>query len=1131
MQIFKKLSMRSKIFITFIMLVLVLFGSIYLAMPHVKSTFENTLKKEIESNTVLASILFDRLLDESVDQYLKGVVETGAKLAQTYYNDYTMRKMSLGDAQRMARSVIDENLIGDIAYAFIIDEENCCDIKEIVMAAPNKDTLSSDFVEQIIAQKNGVLRIDKGTSCDSAYLSYFRPWKWIIAAVPFEKKTHSIVSLTNFRDRIENDQLSPAKGSYITIFELDGYILYHPFLANKNALTLKDPKTKRFFIQDLVDKVKANGVDSVQKGWFTYHFVKREDKSEYGDKLFYYVYDPANKWFVVTVLNKEDMLIPYHHLLVDLQLVAVLALITVVLLAFLSSNHLISRIDALKKAARKLSENDYDFELKKRSDDEIGELEDAFNEASTKIQSLTNSQRALNENLEKIVEERTDALHLALQEAQGATEAKSEFLANMSHEIRTPINAITGLTYLMQQQDAPPQQKRYITKIETAAHSLLGIINDILDFSKIEAGKLDLENTSFYLHDVMEKVSTIVGMKASEKGLDFIISYEPNVPMTYMGDPLRLAQVITNLVNNAIKFTEKGEVGVYISRERRHLLRFEVRDTGIGLSEEEISKLFKSFSQADTSTTRKYGGTGLGLAISKQLVQMMGGYIWVQSTKGKGASFFFTVTLKEVSSRNNDHILFTNKRVLIVDDSPSWQSSLSNLLSVYNFEIDVVGSGEEAVAKVKNSAPYDLVLMDWNLPGANGVETSHMLKHMLPSEARSIIMVSSYDEEYFKREAEREGILTFLHKPVNPSELYNLVMSYFGSEVKNHIDTKVEKISLKEELTTRKGSRLLLVEDNEVNRDIIKDMLAHSGILIDEAHNGLEAVEKVEKAPEKYELVLMDIQMPVMDGYTATRRIREITPVLPIVALTANAMAADIARSKEAGMNGHLNKPINVEEFFTTLLQYLTPKVKDRAEIPTEEVLQPPVMFKFSTIDAEAGLKYMNGDMALYHKILRNFLSTYEDANESLRKLLVENKKEAKRLLHTLKGLSASIGATDLHLITKELEVSFDNSLLNSFGDELDKVLKDIKECPELAQQNDKQSDLPLLEGNIRKNLWRSLYEAIKSKRPKNIKGVLEKFTPYALSKEDSEKLAEVRGLLDKFKYNDALNLLGESDE
>lgn len=1127
--------MRIKIFMTFLLLVFIMLGSISLTLPHVKETFENTIKKELQANTMLAGLMASKLLDESIKQYLKGITETNINIIRNYYNKYKRNERTLQQAQKHAQDCLNAQQIGKSGFTFIITPENRSNINSIIKAEPSITTLSPEFIDKLLTQKKGYLRLAKSEGLfpkdDIAYLSYFAPWQWTVCAVPSQKEAHSIVDLVNFKTSMENSDLSPAPGSYSAIFGLDGHLLYHPFLKDENALDLQDPKTKRFFIRELVETIKTNGLQNSQSGWLEYNFLKREQTDTYGAKLLYYVYQPENRWCVVTVINKEDMLRPYTQLILDLRIFAVVMLCSVILLAFLSSKHLLQRIAALKDAARKLSENNFDLNLKKYADDEIGELEEAVNDASEKISSLTLSQKKLNEDLERIVEERTDALHLALQKAESATEAKSEFLANMSHEIRTPINAITGLTYLMQQQDTPPQQKRYITKIEIAAHSLLGIINDILDFSKIEAGKLELENTTFYLHDVMEKVSTIVGVKAADKDLDFIVSYEPDVPMAYVGDPLRLAQIITNLTNNAIKFTEKGEVGVYISRVKQHHIRFEVRDTGIGLTKEEISKLFRSFSQADTSTTRKYGGTGLGLAISKQLVQLMGGYIWVQSEKGKGTSFFFTVTLKEISSRNNDHTLFTNKRVLVVDDSPSWQASLTNLLSVYNFDVEVASSGEEALQKISENPPYDLILMDWSMPGLSGIETTKRLNAMLPSSSQPIIMVSGYDEDYYREEAAQHGISTFLHKPVNPSELYNVIISYFGTEVKEDHSTKFKNVSLKEDLATRKGSHILLVEDNELNRDIIKDMLVHTGILIDEAHDGLEAVEKIAQDPVKYELVLMDIQMPVMDGYTATAKIRATGSKVPIVALTANAMAADVARSKKAGMDSHLNKPINVEEFFVTLLRYLSPKVAIKSDKPKPQEPQEQVTFKFNAIDAEAGLKYMNGNLALYYKILRNFKSNYEDAHNSLKKLLTENKKEAKLLLHTLKGLSASIGANDLHSVTKELEVSFDSSLLSTFDEELEKVLKDIDTCPELQQEDQADSDLPLLEGNIRKNLWLSLYETVQSRRPKKIKGVLEKFTPYSLQKDDEQKLKEVRALLDKFKYNDALKLLGEDYE
>ncbi|WP_175565982.1 response regulator [Halodesulfovibrio marinisediminis] len=1127
--------MRSKIFITFLLLMLIMLGAITFALPHIKETFENSLKTQLVANTKLASIMVEKLLDESTEQYLRGITQTSSTIAQYYENKHKLGKLTLAEAQEQAHKALTPLLIGDSVYSFVITPKNISNLDQIVQDCPAPNDLSPEFLNKMMKQKEGLLRIRKGKGVypedDIAYMTYFSPWKWIIGAVIYGEEKHTPIELTYFTRTLANSNLSPVAGSYVTILKLDGLILYHPFLIGSNALNFIDPKTKKYFFKEVFERVKKEGLETPRSGWMNYHFIKREEKSTFGDKLLYYIYEPKNKLVVATIINKDDLLRPYHRLVQDIEVIASLMLIIVILLAFFSSKHLIERIEALKEAARKLSRNEYDLNLKKVASDEIGELEEAFDDAGKKISSLTKSQKEMNENLERLVKERTDALHVALHDAESATEAKSEFLANMSHEIRTPINAITGIAYLMEQQETLPQQKKYIKKIEIAAQSLLQIINDILDFSKIEARKLELEKTTFSLHDVMEKVTAVVGVSAADKKLEFIISYDPDVPMNYVGDPLRLAQIITNLMSNAIKFTDEGEVGIYVSKVKKDVLRFEVRDTGIGLTKEEISKLFKSFTQADTSVTRKYGGTGLGLAISKQLVQMMGGLIWVQSEKGKGSSFFFTVNLKELSSPKDEQVLFTKQRILIVDDSPSWQASLLNTLSVYNFDVDVVSSGKEALKKVKTGPSYDLVLVDWNLPDTNGANLVEKLDSILPSSSHSIIMVSAYDENYCREEG--QCITTFLQKPINPSELYNLILSYFGQEITEHVDSNVKKANLKEELTTRKGSRVLLVEDSDLNRDIIKEMLAHSGILIDEAHNGLEAVEIVKLHPDKYELILMDVQMPVMDGYTATKEIRTFNSNVHIVALTANAMAADIARSKEAGMDGHLNKPINIEEFFATLLRYLTPKVSLQPEEMEKEKqpAQQPVTFKFSTIDAEAGLKYMNGDLALYHKILRNFKTNYEDAHNSLKHLLKENKKEATRLLHTLKGLSASIGAKELHSITKELEVSFDSSLLTSFDQELEKVLKDISSCQDIKQEEQPSTTLPLLEGKTRKNLWGALYKAIRTKRPKNIKGVLDKFTPYSLHEKDAKKLKDIQVLLDKFKYSEALNLLGDQDE
>ncbi|MFW5989819.1 MAG: ABC transporter substrate-binding protein, partial [Campylobacterales bacterium] len=410
-------------------------------------------------------------------------------------------------------------------------------------------------------------------------------------------------------------------------------------------------------------------------------------------------------------------------------------------------------------------------------------------------------------------------LKLAKESAETATAEKSSFLANMSHEIRTPMNAIIGMTYLLKQTELTPTQSDYVKKVENSSNALLGIINDILDFSKIEAGKLEIEYIDFDLHQVIENVTTLVELKAYDKGLEFIVSYDHSMNTKLHGDPLRLGQILTNLANNAIKFTKKGEVGIYIKKLEDERYRFEVRDTGIGLTEEQKDRLFKSFSQADTSTTRKYGGTGLGLAISKQLTEMMGGKIWVESEYGKGSSFIFEVNLKEQEDIHKEIKQFSDKKVLIVDDTPSWQMILSRHLKGFNIAVSVASSGEEALEKLSGEN-FDLILMDWKMPSMDGVETAKLIKEKYSDAPPTIIMVSAYRQESIVSSAKEQGIDVFLQKPINPSLLYQVIMDVFGDGIKKEYKDNASSSSLKTELTTLKGSKILLVEDNAMNQEI-----------------------------------------------------------------------------------------------------------------------------------------------------------------------------------------------------------------------------------------------------------------------------------------------------------------------
>lgn len=651
-------------------------------------------------------------------------------------------------------------------------------------------------------------------------------------------------------------------------------------------------------------------------------------------------------------------------------------------------------------------------------------------------------------------------LEKARQVAEAATQAKSDFLANMSHEIRTPLNAIVGMTHLVMQAKLPPQQQAYVSRISASTKVLLSIVNDVLDFSKIEAGMLKLETVSFSLDEVLDGIANLTAAMAEEKGIELMFNRSRNVPRRLKGDPLRLSQILTNLANNAVKFTRTGEIVLNVDIEEMTegavTLRFSVRDTGIGMTPEQTGRIFQAFTQADSSTTRQFGGTGLGLSISKHLTELMHGRIWVESQPGVGSEFFFTAKFELEKQEDPDRfslpVDLRGKRVLVADDNATSREVLKNMLRGLELEPIEARDGKEALAVLENptSAGIDFVLVDWKMPEMDGFQTVAKIRSDKGKYgAPKVLMVTAYGRQDVTQRPEAALLDGFLLKPTTESILFDALMTASG---KTDGRSPKRDTGRPENLHEILGARILVVDDNEINQQVAREILEQAGLVVFLANNGQEAV--LTASTVRYDAILMDVQMPIMDGLEATRRIRASGAAwssLPIIAMTAHAREEDAEKCRAAGMDDHLGKPIDPAQMLTKLINRIDrrevippgPNCPVPAAADSGGASLPPSL---AGIDMEDGLRRTGGNVSLYRSILLKVRTDFAGAANEIRSFLsVDNFAEARRIAHSVKGVAGNLGAKSLYSAASDLEALLREGLSKNVPPAVEEFEKSLK--------------------------------------------------------------------------------------